>query len=57
VRELLQPDIPLFLVVSDDLPVEGRSRPWGVRAAQVLATPLRDEAQLQILRAVDERRG
>jgi uncharacterized membrane protein len=54
VRELLQADTSaLFLIVSDHLPV-GAIEALGGFGGQILATPLCDEAELQILRAVYE---
>jgi len=57
VRELLQTDTSaLFLIVSDHLPVEAIEA-LGRFGGQILATPLRDEAELHVLRAVYEQRA
>jgi uncharacterized membrane protein len=57
VRELLQPDSSaLFMIVSDHLPVDAVEA-LGRFGGQVLAAPLRAEAEAQILRAVYEQQG
>ena len=54
VRELLQPDTSaLFLIVADSLPIEAVEA-LGRFGGRILATPLRADAEGQILRAVYE---